>query len=40
MPIVDVDDKQIASGMPGPVTKKLHQTFRGLAINLKRETKN
>lgn len=31
MPIVDVDDKKIASGMPGPVTKKLHQTFRGLA---------
>ncbi len=31
MPIVKVDDRNIASGSPGPVTKTLHQTFHKLA---------
>jgi branched-chain amino acid aminotransferase len=28
MPIVEVDDQKIGTGMPGPVTKKLHAEFR------------
>jgi branched-chain amino acid aminotransferase len=31
MPIVKVDDREIASGLPGPVTKTLHETFRQMA---------
>ncbi len=31
MPIVKVDDREIASGVPGAVTKALHQAFRKLA---------
>jgi len=31
MPIVAVDDQPIASGVPGPVTTLLHQTFRRMA---------
>jgi branched-chain amino acid aminotransferase len=31
MPIVQVDDRRIGSGKPGPVTKTLHETFRRLA---------
>ena len=30
MPIVRVDDRQIGSGLPGPVTKALHAGFRNL----------
>jgi branched-chain amino acid aminotransferase len=31
MPVVRVDDQKIGSGLPGPVTKKLHETFRQMA---------
>jgi branched-subunit amino acid aminotransferase/4-amino-4-deoxychorismate lyase len=31
MPIVEVEDRKIASGMPGPVTKTLVETFRRMA---------
>ena len=31
MPIVQVDDRKIGAGIPGPVTKALHQTFRKMA---------
>jgi len=31
MPIVKVDDREIGSGLPGPVTKTLHETFRQMA---------
>jgi len=31
MPIVKVDDRDIGSGLPGPVTKTLHETFRQMA---------
>jgi branched-chain amino acid aminotransferase len=32
MPIVQVDDRKIGSGAPGPITKELHGMFRKLAI--------
>lgn len=32
MPIVEVEDRKIGSGVPGPVTKTLLQTFRKLAL--------
>jgi branched-chain amino acid aminotransferase len=32
MPIVEVEDRKIGSGLPGPVTKILLQTFRKLAL--------
>jgi branched-chain amino acid aminotransferase len=32
MPIVQVDDRKIGSGTPGPITKELHAMFRKLAI--------
>jgi branched-chain amino acid aminotransferase len=31
MPIVQVEDRMIASGLPGPVTKKLQESFRQMA---------
>jgi branched-chain amino acid aminotransferase len=31
MPIVQVEDRMIASGLPGPVTKRLHEAFRHMA---------
>jgi branched-chain amino acid aminotransferase len=31
MPIVRVDDREVGSGLPGPVTKTLHETFRQMA---------
>ena len=31
MPIVSVDDRKVGSGLPGPVTKTLHETFRQMA---------
>jgi branched-chain amino acid aminotransferase len=31
MPIVEVEDRRIASGTPGPVTKRLLETFREMA---------
>jgi branched-chain amino acid aminotransferase len=30
MPVVTVDDRSIGNGLPGPVTTKLHRTFRRL----------
>jgi branched-chain amino acid aminotransferase len=30
VPIVEVDDRKIASGTPGPVTKALLKTFRAV----------
>ena len=32
MPIVQVEDRKIASGLPGPVTKALHAAFRKMAL--------
>jgi branched-chain amino acid aminotransferase len=32
MPIVQVDDRTIGSGVPGPVTKELHAMFRKMAL--------
>jgi branched-chain amino acid aminotransferase len=32
MPIVRVDDRQIGSGAPGPITRELHAMFRKMAI--------
>jgi branched-chain amino acid aminotransferase len=31
MPIVQVEEQPIGSGLPGPVTKKLHEVFRAIA---------
>jgi branched-subunit amino acid aminotransferase/4-amino-4-deoxychorismate lyase len=31
IPVVQVEDRTIGSGLPGPVTKTLHETFRKLA---------
>ena len=30
MPVVQVDDWQVADGQPGPITKTLQQAFRQL----------
>jgi branched-chain amino acid aminotransferase len=32
MPIVQVEERKIGSGMPGPVTKTLHRTFKRMAL--------
>jgi len=32
MPIVEVDTRKIGTGLPGPVTKELHATFRKMAL--------
>jgi branched-chain amino acid aminotransferase len=38
MPIVSVDDRDVASGLPGPVTKALHQMFRQMATSVVQAT--
>jgi branched-chain amino acid aminotransferase len=38
MPIVRVDDREIGSGLPGPVTKTLHETFRQMARGVMQAT--
>ena len=37
MPIVQVEERKIASGAPGPATRKLHETFRRMAHELTTE---
>jgi branched-chain amino acid aminotransferase len=32
MPIVQVDDRKVGSGVPGPITRELHAMFRKMAI--------
>ena len=32
MPIVEVDNRTIGTGLPGPVTKELHAKFRKMAL--------
>ena len=32
MPIVEVDNRTIGTGLPGPVTKELHAMFRKMAL--------